>query len=264
MKTKYLIVNADDAGLSPEVDRGIAEVIEAGVVTSLSLLVNPPFPAALQTMAGRGVSIGLHLNLTLGYPCSPSPPPALVDPDGRFRRDGCTNPAVFEATPVRTEFLCQLRRFRELTGCEPTHLDVHKHLHSRSTAILSAAMEIATALTIPLRCPDGAMRRACRSAGIITTDLFIGDVVPSPYWTPERLKSVLNRIPGGITEMMCHPGKDMKPMEGVAYVEERDTERRTLTSPEAKQSFAPFRLAGFSRAPFEKSPAGKAASEADR
>ena len=121
-------------------------------------------------------------------------------------------------------------------------------------------MEIAATLKIPLRCIDGAMRKVCRSAGIIATDLFIGDVLPSPYWTLERLKTALNRIPGGITEMMCHPGKDMKPVEGVAYVEERDDERRTLTSREAKQSLAPFRLVSFSCAPFDKSMAGKAES----
>jgi len=61
-----LIVNADDYGLSPGVNRGIAESHRDGIVTSASLLVDTRFSAeAAATSAERpGLSVGLHADLS--------------------------------------------------------------------------------------------------------------------------------------------------------------------------------------------------------
>ena len=40
---KYLIVNGDDFGLSPGVNRGICEAHQDGILTSASLLVDTPW-----------------------------------------------------------------------------------------------------------------------------------------------------------------------------------------------------------------------------
>ena len=250
MSNKYLIINADDGGLSPETDEGILDTIRSGVVTSISLLINPPFCAHIKAFTQSGVSMGLHLNLTLGQPCTPSPGPPLVDQDGRFHSNGYKNPLVFDGASVKAEFLNQLDQFRNLTGADPSHLDVHKHLHRRSMVILSVVMEIAAELSIPVRCLDETMRAVCRAAGVMATDQFLGDVAPAPYWTLDRLKTELDRLPHGITELMCHPANGMRPMEGLTYVAERDEERKTLSSPEAKELLAPFRLVNFRTAPF--------------
>jgi chitin disaccharide deacetylase len=250
MSSTYLIINADDGGLSSETDEGILHTIRAGVVTSVSLFVNRPFCANIEAYKQSGVSTGLHLNLTLGQPCTPLPAPPLVDQDGRFHSNGWKNPLVFDGASVKAEFLNQLEQFRKLTGADPTHLDVHKHLHRRSMVILSVVMEIAAELSIPVRCLDETMRAACRTAGVMATDQFLGDVVPAPYWTIERLKTELDRLSPGVTELMCHPGTDMRPVEGLTYVAERDEERKTLSSPEAKELLAPFRLVNFRTAPF--------------
>ncbi len=250
MSNKYLIINADDGGLSPETDAGILDTIRAGVVTSVSLFVNPPFCADVEAYRQSEVSIGLHLNLTLGCPCTPLVGLPLVDEDGCFHPSGWKNPGAFDGASVKAEFLGQLSRFRGLTGVDPAHLDVHKHLHRRSPAIFSALIEIAAELSIPVRCLDETMRTACRAAGVMVTDQFLGDVMPAPYWTLERLKSESGRIPDGITELMCHPGKGMKPMGSLTYIAERDEERRALCSPEAKEFLAPFRLVNFRTAPF--------------
>ena len=250
MSDTYLIINADDGGLSPETDEGILDTIRAGIVTSVSVLVNPPFYANIETYKQSGVSMGLHLNLTLGQPCTPSSGPPLVGQDGRFCSNGYKNPHLFDSTSVKAEFFGQLGRFRSLTGADPSHLDVHKHLHRRSMAILSVVLEMAAELNVPVRCLDETMRRKCRAAGVMVTDQFIGDVAPAPYWTIEMLKTELDRLSPGIAELMCHPGKGMKYTEGLTYMAERDEERRTFSSLDARELLAPFRLVNFRTAPF--------------
>src|SRR5438128_1512986 len=62
---RYLIVNADDFGQSPGVNRGIMRAHEQGIVTSASLMVR--WPAAAEAAAyprtRTGLSLGLHVDL---------------------------------------------------------------------------------------------------------------------------------------------------------------------------------------------------------
>src|SRR3989442_4639335 len=74
---RSLVVNADDFGLSAGVNRGVLEAHEAGVVSSVSVLVNAPgWTDAVQRLRDLGspllpgLGIGLHLNLTTGRPIS--------------------------------------------------------------------------------------------------------------------------------------------------------------------------------------------------
>src|SRR5260221_8043673 len=61
----YLIVNADDFGLSAGVNAGIAETHRRGIVTSASLMVRPRAAgAAVELSRGLpGFSVGLHFDL---------------------------------------------------------------------------------------------------------------------------------------------------------------------------------------------------------
>src|SRR5437762_7703708 len=66
-----LVVNADDFGLSAGVNRGILEAHAAGVVSSVSVLVNAPgwddAVGRLRDLGARpGLGVGLHVNLTMG------------------------------------------------------------------------------------------------------------------------------------------------------------------------------------------------------
>src|SRR5437660_9999386 len=69
---RRLVVNADDFGLSPGVNDGILEAHAAGVVSSVSVLVNAPgWEHAVAALRGTGsLGVGLHLNLTAGEPVS--------------------------------------------------------------------------------------------------------------------------------------------------------------------------------------------------
>src|SRR5439155_13341092 len=137
---RYLIVNADDFGQSPGVNRGIMRAHQHGIVTSASLMVRWPAATAAAEYARMhsSLSVGLHLDLgewfyrnsnwTLLY--------EVVDPH--------------DASAVRMEISRQLAVFRRLVGRDPSHIDSHQHVH-RNEPIRTAALEASRKLGIPLR-----------------------------------------------------------------------------------------------------------------
>jgi predicted glycoside hydrolase/deacetylase ChbG (UPF0249 family) len=246
---KHLIVNADDLGLAPEVDRGIEAAAAAGAVTSVTLLVTTPGARAgaetarRLTASGRGgarvsghapVSVGLHVDLVTGRPAAPADAVApLLGPDGGFLADAARRRAALdapEAAPaIAAEVLAQVDRFRFLVGALPSHLDSHKHTHRDHPAVRAALVGVARALGLPLRAQDAATRAALRAEGVRTPDAFVGDVSAGPYWTADRLLGAITALGPGTTELMCHPGEPMGPLPGLFYTAQRATELAALT-----------------------------------
>ncbi len=62
---KYLIVNGDDFGASPGINRGIMEAHQHGILTSTSLLVKTPGAEQAVSLAAASpeLSVGLHMDL---------------------------------------------------------------------------------------------------------------------------------------------------------------------------------------------------------
>src|SRR5438876_2411550 len=84
---RRLVVNADDFGFSAGVNRGILEAHAAGVVSSVSVLVNTPgWPDARDRLRAIGgtLGVGLHLNLTTGAPLTTAPSLTTPPPIARF------------------------------------------------------------------------------------------------------------------------------------------------------------------------------------
>src|SRR5213078_4703951 len=133
-----LVVNADDFGLSTGVNRGILEAHAAGVVSSVSVLVNTPgWTDALRRLRdlgpppAPGLGVGLHLNLTMGRPVSWGG--SLSDArTGRFHtlRALVARACAGRLDPgdVAIECAAQLARLRN-AGLVVTHLDSHRHVH---------------------------------------------------------------------------------------------------------------------------------------
>jgi len=62
---RYLIVNGDDFGASPAINRGIMEAHLHGILTSTSLLVKTEWAeeAAALSNAAPDLSVGLHVDM---------------------------------------------------------------------------------------------------------------------------------------------------------------------------------------------------------
>ncbi len=197
---RRLVVNADDLGYDPEIDRGILEAHARGLVTSATAMVETPFAAAALAAAPDTLGIGLHL---------------VVDP------------SAGEAE-ARAALLRQLGTFEALRGAAPTHLDSHKHAHARP-GVLAAVAAVAAARGLPVRAMDEALQAALRGRGVRTTDAFLGDASLRPGWTEATLLAALAALPEGVTELMAHPG--YRPaLARTSFGVEREEELRALTS----------------------------------
>jgi predicted glycoside hydrolase/deacetylase ChbG (UPF0249 family) len=215
-----LIVNADDLGYDPAVDRGILEAHARGLVTAATVMVETPFSERAVAGAPTSLDLGLH---------------AVVDPAAGL--------AAVEDGLAR-----QLARFRALLGRAPTHLDSHKHAHL-VPALLPFFAAAARREGIPLRALDPALRASLRAEGVLTTDAFLGDAALRPCWTRERLRQALAAPPDGVVELMCHPGYTPTHAR-TSFAAEREVELAALCEPAARAALAAAGvvLAGFAEA----------------
>jgi predicted glycoside hydrolase/deacetylase ChbG (UPF0249 family) len=173
MGKRFLIVNADDFGLGPGINAGIARAATEGILTSVSVMANGPalVDAVALLPAWPHVSPGVHLALVGGRPvCPPVEVPSLVDREGRFPAGYRQLVQRFLRGGVRPsevyrEWSAQARLLRE-RGVTLTHLDSHQHLHVLP-GLLPIALRVAReagieAVRLPLeeQPPASASRRA--------------------------------------------------------------------------------------------------------
>jgi hopanoid biosynthesis associated protein HpnK len=235
---KQLIVNADDWGLTPAVNRGVVRAFKDGIVTSASLLVTGSAFEDAVALAGQNprLDVGLHLALVeeraiLGRDALPT----LVDETGRFPRTSAEfiRRAVLGRIrwhEVEREIAAQIALFQK-TGLRLSHLNSHQHLH-----MFPPVFQIVRRLTRGMdnvwirnsagpwrKSPDVRMGRwvqrlvlnlTCLSARALhgsrlsqMPDGVYGFEVGGCL-TPRALQQIFRNIPDGLYELICHPGED--------------------------------------------------------
>ena len=129
-----VIINADDLGISPRVNREIFRLAAEGAITSATLLANGEAVEDAAAEVGKfpRVSFGVHLNLTEFQPVAASAGLGpIIDEAGRFRGnhireirlDGELKAAIFR------EWCAQIDKLIGL-GIKPSHIDSHHHTHT--------------------------------------------------------------------------------------------------------------------------------------
>lgn len=209
---KYVIVNGDDLGASPGVNRGIVQAHQRGLLTSASLIVNlaASQQAAQLTRELPALSVGLHANLA-----DPSGQP-LVDPETGER--------------CRTVLQQQLHSFQQLTGRLPTHLDSHHNLH-RKPRLLPYFLELADRYGLPLRAYSP-VRYFSKFYG-----QWGGKTHPEQISVQGLIRLLETEIREGFTELSCHPGY-CDPKLQSTYRIEREVELRSLCDPVVQESLS--------------------------
>ncbi len=231
---RRLIVNADDCALTQGVTDGILEAHRHGIVTSTSVIAQgAAFDYAVpQLRAAASLEVGVHLTLVEERTLSdPRRVPSLAGPSGKL-------PATYAALlagltcgrirwpDVETELRAQVAACLG-AGLRITHLDSHQHVHAWPPLlrrVLAIAADFAIpSIRLPLDTPRLAWTAAEASKSLLCllarfdvwalaprrtrrSDRMAG-LFESGHLTEARLLRILDRLPEGATELVCHPGR---------------------------------------------------------
>lgn len=254
---KQLVVNADDFGFTRDVNEGIIEAHRKGILTATTLMANgDAFNHAVQLAAENPeLDIGCHLVLVGGK--------SLVDGAPLPQTVGALIQAILQRRfePLR-ELRAQVQKILA-AGIKPTHLDTHKHTHL-FPAVLDAVARISQESGIrwvrrpfdfPLQGGPVPVSRQMISRGLgflrprfhavltrygcCTTDHFAGFQLTGAFHA-EDLVRLIEKLPEGSTEFMCHPGflGDELKSARTRLKESREQELRALVDPSLRNTLA--------------------------
>jgi predicted glycoside hydrolase/deacetylase ChbG (UPF0249 family) len=257
------VVNADDFGVSERVNAGIVGAHREGIVTATSLMaVGRAFEHAVGLLQGApSLDVGVHLTLVAERPLRQAHS-TLAGPDGRLPPGAGAFAQRWLSGRIRradveAEWSAQIERVLE-SGIRPSHLDSHQHVHVLP-GLLDLARELAGRHGIRfVRLPvEG--RRLDRPVTLhgLTRLLGAGAIGafaalsalrrPGPPGLPPprflgfhdggrldetRLRRLLAGLrPGGVYELMCHPGLTPEEEELQRWGYGHEMELQALTSP---------------------------------
>ena len=220
MIKKFLIVNADDFGLTAGVNAGIIRAHEQGIVTSASLMVRGAAvaEAAAYAQARPQLGVGLHVDLC-EWRC--------VNDEWQL---------AYEVVPladeraVAAEVLRQLEIFQQVMGRMPDHLDSHQHVH-QDEPLKSILLAHAKKLGVVLR---------HAAARVNYCGAFYGQSDKGYAYhegiSVAALVKILRELPPGVSELGCHPGLAGE-LDSV-YCVERERECATLCDARVRAAVA--------------------------
>jgi chitin disaccharide deacetylase len=268
-RLKRLIVNADDFGLSPEVNAGIIRAHRDGILRSASLMVAEPAARAAAEMArdNPALDVGLHAVVCRGRSLlDASRLGAAVSASREFIDSpvGAGMRYFFDRSmraAMTDELRAQVERHLELVG-HLNHIDGHLnfHVHPLFADIL---VDLAVEYKVPcIRLPrervmttlrlrrDNAPRKLVESIifrtlsrrtsrmmeqrGVASTDALFG-LHQSGHLTEDYVVGVIDRIRDGTTELYFHPAADIG---GTPPAVEAQLEVEILTSPRVRDALA--------------------------
>jgi hopanoid biosynthesis associated protein HpnK len=275
---RRLIINADDFGLTSGVNRAIVEGNQHGTITSATLMATGGAFAEAVDLAQTTPSLGVgcHVVLVDGVPILDasqissligrnSPGPA------KFRQGwgGLARAALsgrLAPLDIEAEAAAQIRKVQS-AGVVVSHIDTHKHAHM-FPAVLRPLLRAAKACGVravrnPFEPASWALlakrpglwkrwmatrtlqgfaavfRRAVRDAGMVAPDGALG-VIATGALDAQLLAWIIERVPEGTWELVCHPGYNDAQLQSVRtrLRESRAQELELLTSAATRELLA--------------------------
>ena len=261
-----LIINADDFGLTPGVNRAIAELHQAGALTSTTLMATgSAFDDAVATArANPTLGVGCHIVLTDGVPVSPPESiPTLLGPDRKTFRPSLIDfvqallRGKINTGDIEREAAAQIQKLQH-AGIQVTHIDTHKHTHL-FPGVLHPLLRLAEQHSVrAIRHPfeqswslalghGNRIRRLqvkllgnlktrferqpqIRNAHVLTTNGTIGISATGNLYN-QTLHEILYAMPAeGTFEFVCHPGYNDSDLDRITtrLRTHRDIERTAL------------------------------------
>jgi hypothetical protein len=259
---RKVIINADDFGITKGVNKAILELVDAGVVTSTSVMSNMPHYKDILELQSK-IGIGVHLNLTTGRPLlEENKVQTLVDEHGNFLNISDLIKKVRKGYVAKqdadAEFKAQVERLLEL-GIRLDHINSHESL-------LKYPFFVPIIKKIAKKYKIGAIRTYIPRKFDYTRVMNPKRILISLYlvyqqmkWKQNRLsvadkydalikfgldyetaigklKDIFQNLPNGVLELGVHPGycTEQNSILG-SYVYEREVELQALLSIEFRK-----------------------------
>jgi predicted glycoside hydrolase/deacetylase ChbG (UPF0249 family) len=214
-----LIINADDFGISKAVNYAIMAAMDSTICTDTTLLANfdeSENAANLAISMNRTDRVGIHLNLTEGFPLSLKirNEPRFCNQEGYFHNKKLKRIVMLsksEKIAVQEELTSQIRLCRKF-GIPISHADSHNHIHEEPGLGL-LIMDILKNENIPyLRLTNNIgetsiVNRIYRSTYNLVLG-FKGLTVTEYFGSIKNLNNYTKMIDeNSVVELMIHPGK---------------------------------------------------------
>jgi predicted glycoside hydrolase/deacetylase ChbG (UPF0249 family) len=141
-----IIINADDFGLSKDINSAIYEAFQKNLISSTSLIVNinESFNDALNYIISNKISnnnVGLHLNFEEGPPLTNNIRNIhfICNSDGNFYFNfRVINRFFYDnyiISCIKEEIEAQINKYIQYVGNYPSHIDSHNHTHTEFAMI---------------------------------------------------------------------------------------------------------------------------------
>ena len=188
--SKYLIINADDFGMSEVFNRVILDLIKKDLIKSTTVMIDrvtenqkKQFDVLINLSKSKNLSIGLHLE--------------------------------FKDSDYPSQIKSQYQKFKEILGFNPSHIDIHK-AHSLMDSFSDVA-EFCRKNNLPLR-NSGALHEGIKTT---SAEAFFGSIADF-----EKIKEWIKTFEDKkYYEILFHPGKfDSSCKSSLNKDRERDVE----------------------------------------
>lgn len=242
---KFLIINADDFGMSKNTNEGVIETFLHGILTSATVMMPTPQVQEVAEFQKKypNADIGVHLTLTSEWkkyrwgPLAPKEKVQTLYETGTpyFWPDISSVKKNVDLQEAQIEIEHQIEYAREL-GINISHLDCHMgwcYLNDDFADIIFPYIE---KYRLPHREVSPSRKRKLKGMGIKVIDNLVVGIQGNTY---DDLKksfiSHLKKLPIGITEIYFHPAclSDEVPID--SGWEKRDWERRLLLDKDVMQ-----------------------------
>lgn len=254
---RYVIIHADDAGMSHSVNLATIQGMEQGIVSSASIMVPCPWfkEIAAYAKAHPEKDFGIHLTLNCEwnqYRWGPVAPrekvPSLVDPEGYMWGGVPAVATTAKADEVETELRAQIQRALDF-GVPVSHLDTHMGAVVSRPDLIEVYVKLGLEFKVPVfflrsmheagTLPQNVRDRApalleqLDKAGLPVLDFMTQYYSGESYDVKKKMYTdAITTTKPGVRYLIIHCGYNNEELQAITTSSLiRDTDRRVFTDP---------------------------------